>query len=280
MPVYVHLVRHAQGYHNLSYANHALPDPDLTPKGEEQCAALCANFPFHDKITHLVASPMRRTIYTCLLSFKPSVYDAESNPKGKKVLAISELQEVSNLPCDVGSDLSKLKEEFGPAGKVDLGRLTDGWNDKSYGGDNFPTMQKLEARAKSARRQIRDLAVEYLKQKQSQSQSDKKGDEEEVHIAVVTHGGFLHFLTQDWDGLTAQVGTGWQNTEWRSYEFVDPTGETDEDARLRETRVSWRKRRGSATGLTDTEQMELRCVVQNKIEMEFAGGKVPEIPEQ
>lgn len=273
MPTYVHLVRHAQGYHNLSYANHALPDPDLTPKGEEQCATLCANFPFHDKITHLVASPMRRTLYTCLLSFKPSVYDAESNPTGKKVLAISDLQEVSNLPCDIGSDLSKLKEEFGPGNKVDLGQLKEGWNDKSFGGPNFPTMRNLEVRAKSARRQIRDLAIEYLKQ-------NGKGEEEEVHIVAVTHGGFLHFLTQDWDGMKANVGTGWQNTEWRSYEFIDPTGETDEDARLRETRVSWRKRRGSATGLTETEQMELRCVVQNKIETEFAGGRVPEIPEQ
>ncbi|KAM7216151.1 Histidine phosphatase superfamily [Rhypophila decipiens] len=269
MPVYVHLVRHAQGYHNLSYANHALPDPDLTPKGEEQCATLCKNFPFHDKITHLVASPMRRTLYTCLLSFKPSVYDAESNPAGKKVLAISELQEVSNLPCDIGSDLQKLKEEFGDKGNVDLGRLKDGWNDKSFGGPNFPTMSGLEARAKSARRQIRDLALEYL--------DGKDMEEEEVHIAVVTHGGFLHFLTQDWDGMKANVGTGWQNTEWRSYEFVDFTGE---DARLKETRVSWRQRRGSATGLTETEQYELRSVVQNKIEEEFRGGRVPDIPEQ
>lgn len=277
MSTYVHLVRHAQGYHNLSYANHALPDPNLTPKGEEQCAELCKNFPFQDKITHLVASPMRRTLYTCLLSFKPAVYDAETNPSGKKVLAISELQEVSNLPCDIGSDLSKLKEEFGPKGNVDLGRLREGWNDKSFGGPNFPTMANLEARAKSSRRQIRELALEYLKDKKKEGEPNEDG---EIHIVVVTHGGFLHFLTQDWDGMKANVGTGWQNTEWRSYEFVDPTGETDEDARLRETKVSWRRRRGSATGMTETEQMELRCVVQNKIEMEFAGGRIPDIPEQ
>lgn len=267
MPTYIHLVRHAQGYHNLSYANHALPDPDLTQKGKDQCAALCKTFPFHSKITHLVASPMRRTLYTCLLSFQPSVFDAETNPTGKKVVALEELQEVSNLPCDVGSDLSKLESEFGGDGKVDLGLLRDGWNDKGFASPNFPTMGKLEERARKSRVFLRELA------------RGQSGKGEEVHIAVVTHGGFLHFLTQDWDGMRADVGTGWQNTEWRSYEFVDEMG-SDGEARLRETRVSFRGRRGSATGLTETEQRELRCVVQNKIEVEFEGGRVPDIPEQ
>ena len=69
MPIYLHLVRHAQGYHNLSAANHTLPDPDLTPLGKEQCAALRRAFPLHDKVTYLVASPMRRTLYTCLYAF-------------------------------------------------------------------------------------------------------------------------------------------------------------------------------------------------------------------
>ncbi|PNY28675.1 Phosphoglycerate mutase family protein, partial [Tolypocladium capitatum] len=61
----IHLVRHAQGVHNLSVENEALRDPDLTPLGEQQCAALRASFPHHARITRLAASPLRRTLRTC-----------------------------------------------------------------------------------------------------------------------------------------------------------------------------------------------------------------------
>ncbi len=257
MPAYIHLVRHAQGFHNLSFAQHQLPDPDLTPLGREQCAELARVFPFHDKITHLVASAMRRTIYTCLLSFAPAI--AAGN---KTVFALPELQEVSNLPCDVGSEPEKLAEEFGEGSpyNVDLSRVTRGWNDKSADSPWAPEIGKLEFRAKAARRWLRELAgVNVVK------------GEEEVHIVVVTHGGFLHFLTQDYDGLNPEKGTGWMNTEYRTYEFNDPSGEDDE-ARLKETGGSWRRRRGSAVGLTETEQMELRAVAAKHLEDEFGHG--------
>lgn len=68
--------------------------------------------------------------------------------------------------------------------------------------------------------------------------------------------------------LTLGLGTGWQNTEYRSYEFVDPEGD-DDVASLRETKPSWRRRRGSAIGLTETEQRELRAVVTRQMEEEF-----------
>jgi len=66
----------------------------------------------------------------------------------------------------------------------------------------------------------------------------------------------------------AYPGTGWENTELRSYVFVDPEGK-DDRASLKETEASWRKRRGSATGLTDTEQMELRAAMTNHLQHEF-----------
>ncbi|KAK3331998.1 histidine phosphatase superfamily [Cercophora scortea] len=248
MPTYVHFVRHAQGFHNLSNINHQIPDPDLTPLGKEQCAQLCKAFPFHEKITHLVASPMRRTLYTCLLSFEPEA------KAGKTVIALPDLQEVSDLPCDVGSTVKRLAAEFEPE-QVDFSLMTPNWNDKtSVSSPYVPDMAKLEARAKNARLWLRELGAE-----------NPEGD---THIAAVTHGGFLHFLTQDFDGMNPQYGTGWANCEYRSYEFVDPTG-ADPDASLRETKTSWRRRRGSATGLTETEQMELRIAVKSKIEEIF-----------
>lgn len=263
MPTYVHFVRHAQGHHNLAPANHSLPDPDLTDLGKEQCAQLQKTFPFHSQITHLVASPLRRTIYTCLLSFEPALRNAKGDKR--KVVALPDLQEISPLPCDTGSDPAALAAEFGPAGHVDLALVADGWNNKGPGSPYAPTMPLLEARARRARRWLRDLGRAF--------ERDNPGVD--AHIVAVTHGGFLHFLTQDWDGMRPDTGTGWQNTEWRSYEFVDEgareggEGEEEDEARLRETNVSWRRRRGSAVGLTETEQMELRIVIEKSIEAEW-----------
>ncbi|KAG7286064.1 hypothetical protein NEMBOFW57_008367 [Staphylotrichum longicolle] len=259
MPTYIHLVRHAQGFHNLSAANHSLPDPDLTPLGKDQCARLAKSFPFHPQVTHLVASPLRRTLYTCLLSFEPALHGGR--PTTRQVIALPEVQEVSPMPCDVGSAPAKLQAEFGPAGEVDLRLVGEGWNDKTGESAFAPVMDRLEARARKARVWLRDLGRAF---------EEESGREEDAHIVVVTHGGFLHFLTQDWDGMNPTAGTGWDNTEWRSYEFAG--GAEDAEASLRETRVSWRRRRGSAKGLTETEQMELRVAVEGRLEEEWGAG--------
>ncbi|KAK6956987.1 hypothetical protein Daesc_002271 [Daldinia eschscholtzii] len=240
----IHLVRHAQGYHNLNEENQQIRDPDLTPLGESQCDELCRRFDAHDKVTHLVASPIRRTILTCLRSFAPEV------KAGKKVIALPDAQEISTLPCDTGSDPSKLKEEFGDL--VDYHMLHEGWNDKSSGSKYYPTPANLEARARAARVWLRDLA-------------NKAGDD--AQIVLVTHGGFLHFLTEDFDGVKLERGTGWDNTEIRSYEFKDPTGQ-DPNATLKETQPSWRRRRGSAIPLTETEQMQIREAFQTALKEE------------
>jgi len=186
--IIIHCVRHAQGYHNLSEENHVLPDPTLTELGEAQCEALRKVFPYHDKVTHLVASPLRRTIYTCLLGFAAEV------KSGKKVIALPELQETSDVPCDTGSDPTKLEEEFGNGqwkGHVDLSLVHEGWNDKSASTRWAPTASKIEVRAREARRWLRDLGMRF-------------GGHAE--IVVVTHGGYLHYFTEDWTGHVKSAG--------------------------------------------------------------------------
>lgn len=183
--VTIYLVRHAQGYHNLNTANHALPDPDLTPLGEQQCRDLRANFPYHSKITHLVASPLRRTLYTCLLSFADEV-----EKKGIKVVAQPLLQETSDLPCDTGSDPAKLEKEFGEKGQVDLSLVEEGWNNKK--GKWAPEAEAVEKRAREARLWLRDVTM--------------KAEGDEVHVAIVTHGGLLHYFTEDWTDCDKFVG--------------------------------------------------------------------------
>lgn len=123
MPPVIHCIRHAQGVHNLSYANHSLPDPSLTPFGEQQCRDIAATFPYHNQIELVVTSPFRRAICTALLSFAPEV------ERGVKVLALPQLQEASDLPCDTGSELSVIKDEFKDS-PVDFSHVKDGWHKK------------------------------------------------------------------------------------------------------------------------------------------------------
>lgn len=144
-------------------------DPSLTPKGEDECQQLCQRFPYHQSVDLLVASPLRRTIYTALLSFRPEI------ERGVKVIALPEVQETSSLPCDTGSDAVRLKQEMD--GKpVDLSLVHDDWNSKS--GKWAPTVAAIEERTRQAR--------QWLKARP------------EKEIVVITHGGLLHYFTEDW----------------------------------------------------------------------------------
>lgn len=205
----VHLIRHAQGYHNLSAANHSILDPILTPYGVTQCEHLSKTFPHHSSISTLVASPLRRTLYTALNTF-PS-----ETSNDIKVIALPELQEISNIPCDTGSETAILQEEF-KDNPVELGLLTRGWNSNT--GKYAPTNIAIATRAHEARLWLRE----------------QKGN-----VAVVTHGGFLHYLTQDWEGYNKAQGTGWTNCEYRTYCFKSAD---DENASLIETEESIERR--------------------------------------
>lgn len=103
-----------------------MPDPMLTEHGENQCRALQEKFPFHDEIELIVASPLRRTLYTALLSFENII-----KKKNLTIIALPELQETSQVPCDVGSDLEVLQKEVEEKElPVDLSLLTKDWNIK------------------------------------------------------------------------------------------------------------------------------------------------------
>lgn len=104
------------------------------------------------------------------------------------IILLDILQEVSNSPCDTGSSKEKLLEEFGDH-DLDLDGVRDDWTNKGKGSVFEPTVEALTARAKEARRKLKEIA-EVM-----------EGD-----IAVVTHGGFLHFLTDDWEGIPSGKG--------------------------------------------------------------------------
>jgi len=153
-------------------ANHNIHDPDLTPHGEEQCRRLARDFPYHDTIELFVCSPLRRTIYTTLLSFRAEI------DRGISVIALPQISETADVPCDTGSDLSVLKKEM--EGKpIDLSQVMEGWNGKT--GKWAATAEAIEMRAREAR--------QWLKSRP------------EKEIVMVTHGGFLHYFTEDCESV-------------------------------------------------------------------------------
>ena len=183
MPPKIHCVRHAQGYHNLNVANHAMLDPQLTPLGEEQCRTLSKDFPYTNDIDLVVASPLKRTVWTALHSFPDPI--AKRN---LKVIALPELQETSDLPCDTGSAPDEVAREF-RGQPVDLARLQtpDGQTWTSKKGKWAPHADAITARAREARRWL--------------------SARPEKEIVVVTHGGFLHYFTEDWNGADRFQGS-------------------------------------------------------------------------
>jgi len=222
--VIIHCVRHAQGYHNLGEEFFNLLDPALTPFGQQQCIERRnASFQDQSKFRLIASSPMARTIHTACLIFKNALQTQE-------ILAIPEAQEISDHNCDIGSDPPILAELCAQNDwPVDLSLVSDGWNDKDLYEPNSPVTGACAARARTVRRILREKGAEL----------SRKTDED-VHIALVAHGSFLHYFSNDWEGSTLGCGTGWKNCETRRYVFQND--DADEDAWVRETEESRRAR--------------------------------------
>jgi broad specificity phosphatase PhoE len=108
----------------------------LTKVGKEQCAELARSFPYHDKVDLLVASPLRRTIQTAVLSFGPVL-----TRKEVPFLLHPNAQEVSERNCNVGFAKERLKHEvpkmfegidldFDVVERMDVEGVVEGWNSK------------------------------------------------------------------------------------------------------------------------------------------------------
>ena len=67
--------------------------------------------------------------------------------------------------------------------------------------------------------------------------------------------GFLHYFTEDFHDQDRSAGTGWANTEFRSYAF---STQEPEEAHLIETQESSERRKGDRKGLDSEEHMNLQ----------------------
>lgn len=88
-------------------------------------------------------------------------------------------------------------------------------------------------------------------------------------MIIVTHGGFLHYFTEDFEGAIndGTVGTGWSNTEYRTYNFDEEiegivTVEGNDRAPITETQDSRTRRSRDMKPLTREEQIHLKATVE------------------
>lgn len=116
------------------------------------------------KVELLLASPLRRALETCQLSFAPCV------ERGLVIVAVPHAEEVSDTPSDTGSAKEVLTKEFG---EVDFNFLKEEWYLRQ--GEFRVDAEAVNARAKKLRRWIQQRP--------------------EKEIALVSHGFFNHFLT-------------------------------------------------------------------------------------
>jgi broad specificity phosphatase PhoE len=120
----VHLIRHAQGLHNVSSEGHALLDPQLTDDGKEHCRKLQQDFPPFGSIALILAPPIKRARYTALVGFEEQIHR-----RRLKVVAMPDLQPCSDRLCDTGVSRHEVAREFDGM-QVDLSWVTPGWECK------------------------------------------------------------------------------------------------------------------------------------------------------
>ncbi|KAE8444330.1 hypothetical protein EG329_000640 [Mollisiaceae sp. DMI_Dod_QoI] len=212
----IYLVRHAQGEHNIT-RDFTIFDSPLTPHGHTQCQQLQQTFPHHSSVQIVLSSPLRRAIQTAIHSFAPALLRPDIN-----LMLVPLAQEISAKPCDVGHEREDLEKEIKrllseegrevgfDASRIDYSILEEGWSLKK--GLYEDSLQAVEARAAELRKWL--------------------WRRPEKEIVLVTHGAFLHYLTEDWDSFEASHGTAYDNCEYRCFTFTEDSSE--EEAHLQQ----------------------------------------------
>lgn len=158
-------------------------------------------------ITHIVASPMRRTLQTALIYFAPLL----AAKPDMKIMAMPILIERGVTRASTGSDLATLKEEF-KGDPIDFSLLKEGWEKENL--TTEPSV--LKERAVEARKQLFAVGEE-----EGQEWTGKG-----KYIAVVSHGGFLRYVAQ-----TGNIS--WENCGFTEYCFEQTEdGHTPTDKRF------------------------------------------------
>ncbi|KAK6594074.1 phosphoglycerate mutase family protein [Botrytis cinerea] len=206
MPPTLYISRHAKAEHNIKHRFH-IPDPILTPRGHTKYRNLRKTFPHHNKIDLILSLPRRRAIQTTLFAFSNTLAQLED-----PYLLVPNAQEVIAKPCDTGVSIYVLraveipeifKEEglsFGTE-KIGFGLVKDEWNSKVgiiflLPFENQNLGKTSEGFYKSKMKGFYAPDPEAVQARAAALRVWLYGIEAQ-HVVLVTHGGFLHHLTED-----------------------------------------------------------------------------------
>ncbi|KAH9927870.1 histidine phosphatase superfamily [Amylocystis lapponica] len=200
----IYLTRHAQAEHNVA-EDYSIPDAPLTALGRKQAASLHADTQntIQTSAELLVTSALRRTLTTTVIGYASLKKRLEA--EGKPVIALPQLQECNNVPCDIGSPREVLEANPEYAG-IEFSQLTPDWTSKS--GFYAPDAASLKARARWNRNWLRARP--------------------ERDIVVVAHADCLRYITSGYNTFAP-----WANVEVREYTFmVEEDEDTEGEAKL------------------------------------------------
>lgn len=201
----IHIARHAEGLHNLQLERDpsheelafAIADAPLSQRGFDAALGLGLKFITKEsnRVGAVLCSPLRRTIQTSLTAFHRildvSCYVPEIGRGVQNGVALhldADLQEISYVPCNNGSDKQNLLSQF-PALSVEISSLPQPWPAKT--GAFEPTASALRERKKR------------LLLKLAETAASTRPDSPD--ILIVTHDGVIRLIAPS--GVTVDVGS-------------------------------------------------------------------------
>lgn len=164
-------------------------DPGLTPMGREAARRFRKLYKYHIKPTLIVSSPLRRCLQTTTIAFGPMIRSGEV-----RAIAHPGLQECSTKPCDTGTPLKVLREEF-PAIQ---------FPDELFPRSAWPRNRSFQVRKIGT---VYDDVPGLLLQRAVNFRKWLREEVSDQEVIVVTHGGFVHFFFDMWDDLPGESGS-------------------------------------------------------------------------
>jgi broad specificity phosphatase PhoE len=156
-------------------------NPVLTSIGIEQCAHLRETFDKMGKVTHIFASPLRRTLETAIHSFYPAL------DRGLKITAWPSLRETGDGPCNCGDSSADLAKKC-KGWPVDLDLVHEGWEDETVKQHEIvETVKKVHLDLLALVHAVINGGVWYGK---TYEPTDAGAD-----MVFVSHGSLLHKVT-------------------------------------------------------------------------------------
>jgi hypothetical protein len=145
------------------------------------------------------------------VSVNTTVLDAtQTQSKPLRLVALPEAQETSDVPCDTGLSVADLIAEFDAIkskwrGCVSFDLVSpEEWGSKT--GKWACDRETLEKRARETRRWLREKMRQLSLSVSHATTSNREDLSTRRDCVLVTHGGFLHLLTEDWEDFDVKAG--------------------------------------------------------------------------